>query len=72
MGLLRVMALGAAAAVAWKLWKDTQTNPVRSRRTPDDDPHITPIHRDPLFDIASFGAEASIPASQSSRGFGSV
>lgn len=72
MGLLRMITLGAAAAVAWKLWKDKQAGPAPLPRTTQDTRDLTPPHGDALTDMSSYGAEASVPASQSSRGFGEV
>jgi hypothetical protein len=72
MGLLRVIALGTAAAFAWKLWKEKQATSAPAARASRDTRDITPPHGDALSDVASYGAEASVPASQSSRGFGAV
>jgi hypothetical protein len=72
MGLLRVIALGTAAGIAWKLWKDRQAASSPAVRASRDTREITPPHGDALADDASFGAEASVPASQSSRGFGEI
>ncbi|WP_337052892.1 hypothetical protein [Pseudoxanthomonas sp. USHLN014] len=71
MGLFRLVALGTAGAIAYKLWKDRQARDAAA--TPAyDRGDVTPPHGDPLIGAAtaSWEPEPATPAAQSSRGFG--
>lgn len=71
MGLLRILALGAAGAVAYTLWKQRQAQ--SAPRAVYDDHGLTPPHGDPLIGAATASwdePEPPVAASQSSRGFG--
>lgn len=72
MGLLRWVALGAAGAVAYKLWKQRQAETAAATSYRYDDRSVTSPHGDPLLGAAtaSWDPEPSVSASQSSRGFG--
>lgn len=72
MGLLRWVALGAAGAVAYNLWKKRQAETAVATSYRYDDHGVTSPHGDPLLGAAtaSWDPEPSVSASQSSRGFG--
>ncbi|HBK46294.1 MAG TPA: hypothetical protein DDZ67_07640 [Xanthomonadaceae bacterium] len=67
-----MIALGAAAAVAYKLWKQKQTEATAPATYSYDDGAITPPHGDPLLDRTGVDLEPepAVSAYQSSRGFG--
>jgi hypothetical protein len=73
MKLLRMMALGAAGAVAYRLWKQRQpaSAPVATHEVDYGD--ATPPHGDALLGTGPAPATPDEPATagaQSSRGFG--
>lgn len=70
MGLFRLVALGTAGAIAYKLWKDRQARDAAAARLRSWRCH--PPHGDPLIGAAtaSWEPEPATPAAQSSRGFG--
>lgn len=72
MGLLRWVALGAAGAVAYNLWKKRQAETAVATSYRYDDHGVTSPHGDPLLGAAtaSWDPEPPVSASQSSRGFG--
>ncbi len=72
MGLLRWVALGAAGAVAYNLWKQRQAESGAATAYRHDDRSVTSPHGDPLLGAAtaSWDPEPAVSASQSSRGFG--
>ncbi|MET0290061.1 MAG: hypothetical protein ABW178_10585 [Pseudoxanthomonas sp.] len=73
MGLLRMVALGATAAVAYKLWKQKQGSPVTTSpaKSLHDSGDVTPPHGDPLLAVVEAEDAPLASVSQSSRGFGS-
>ncbi|WDS34716.1 hypothetical protein [Pseudoxanthomonas sp.] len=72
MRFLRMVALGAAAVVAYKLWRQRQPTPEPVTTYEVDYGDIAPPHGDLLLGTrhTHFGTEAVISAAQSSRGFG--
>jgi hypothetical protein len=72
MKLLRMVALGAAGVIAYRLWKQRQ--PARAPMTEHaiDDGDASPPHGDALLDTdaAESTSEPAVAAAQFSRGFG--
>ncbi len=74
MRLLRMVALGAAGVVAYRLWKQRQPSRAPVTAYEVDYGDATPPHGDALLGTGSaqFTAEPVVAAAQSSRGFGGV
>ncbi|WCE02549.1 hypothetical protein [Pseudoxanthomonas sp. JBR18] len=73
MRLLRLIALGAAGVVAYRMWKRRQADAADTSYPSEHDlGEFTPPHGDPLLGAAtaSWEPEPAVAASQSSRGFG--
>lgn len=70
MGILRLLAIGAAGVVAYKAWQKRQAGTDAAAEPDTGD--VTAPHGDQTFAEASPDvlAEPSAPGTQSSRGFG--
>jgi hypothetical protein len=70
MRLLRMVALGAAGVVAYRLWKQKQAQAPGTSTYEVDYGDASPPHGDTLLGTPNLAPDPVVAAAQSSRGFG--